>query len=81
MNRYDHQFAATCPTDGTTIIYHLNVKTDAVVMAEAITDACKFSSPTYHEVIADELVAKLGGRQTLRAMHQGVHITTKRGSK
>lgn len=78
MNRYDHQFAATCPTDGATIIYHLTLKTEAVVLAEDIAAACRFSAPVYHEALADQLLEKLGGRQKVRAMHQGVHITTTR---
>lgn len=78
MNRYDHQFAATCPADGATIIYHLTIKTDAVLMAEDITAACRFDGPVFHETLADALIDKFGGRQKVRAMHQGVRITTRR---
>lgn len=77
MNRYDHQFAALCPSDGETIAYHLTIKTDNLIKAEDIVAACKVGT-VYHETIADELVARFGGRQKLRATHQGVHITTTR---
>lgn len=79
MNRYDHTFSALCPSDGATVIYHLCLKTEAVVMAENITTACQFSTPKYHEALADELHAKFGGKQKISALHQGVHITTTRG--
>ena len=78
MNRYDHTFAATCPTDGATIIYHLTIKIETVIMAEDIAAACRFAEPVYHEALADALFEKFGGRQKVRAMHQGVHITTTR---
>ena len=79
MNRYYHHFAAKCPSDGATVIYHLTIKTNAVVMVEAIALGCEFLKPEYHEAIADELAAKFGGRQKLVAIHQGVQIVTKRG--
>jgi hypothetical protein len=81
MNRYDHQFAAVCPSDGATIIYHLTIKIDAVIMVERLIEACQFPAPAFHEGIADELARKLGGRQKLRALHQGVQITTTRDDK
>ena len=77
MNRYNYQFAAICPSDGETIIYHLTIKTSDLIKAEDIVAACKVGT-VYHETIADELAAKFGGRQKLRATHQGVHITTTR---
>ena len=78
MNRYDHTFSAICPSDGATIIYHLRLKTEATVLAEDIIATCQFTAPKYHEALADELLAKLGGRQRITAMHQGVFITTTR---
>ncbi len=80
MNRYDRHFTAQCPTDGVTIAYHLTIKTNADIMVEAILEACHFSEPVYHEVIANQLAERFGGKQKLRALHQGVHITTKRNS-
>lgn len=81
MNRYDYQFAATCPADGATIIYHLTIKTKAVVMAEDIVAACRFEAPVFHEALADTLFDKLGGKQKVRAVHQSVRITTVRPEK
>lgn len=78
MNRYDHTFSAICPSDGQTVIYHLTLKSKGVVMSEEIAVSCRFSEPQFHEAIADYLIVILGGKQTLRAMHQNVHITTKR---
>lgn len=78
MNRYDYQFAVTCPSDDATVIYHLTLKMADVTQVEDILSACTFKSPQYHEAIADELIFQLGGTQTIRATHQGVHITTKR---
>jgi hypothetical protein len=79
MNRYDHTFAATCPNDSRTIIYHLTIKTEDMVKVEDIEAACFFGT-AYHEAIADRLIEKFGGRQTIRAMHQGVHIKTTRSA-
>lgn len=78
MNRYDHQFFAICPTDNASIEYSLTIKTDRVIMVEDIMAACQARPTIYHEDLADTLFAKLGGRQKLRAMHQGIHITTTR---
>ena len=78
MNRYDHQFVATCPSDAESIVYHLTIKTTCNIMAEDIVAACKLKEPVYHEALADQLMEKFGGHQKLRANHQGVHITTTR---
>ena len=78
MTRYDHQFAATCPADGEAIVYFLTIKTDALIMAEDIAAFCRSHDAVFHEALADRLIEKFGGRQKLRATHQGVHITTTR---
>jgi hypothetical protein len=80
MNRYDLRFLATCPVDGRRITYALTVEALFVIAAEDIVAACSFPSPVLHEDAADALLAKLGGRQMLVAVHGGVRITTTRGS-
>lgn len=78
-NTYDHTFTATCPNDGASISYSLNIETTGVVvMAEAIEGACAFAAPVYHEDIADQLHSLFGGHQVLSATHGGVRVTTRR---
>lgn len=78
MNIYRHTFAATCPSDGDTIIYSLEIRTLDVVMVEHIRTATALVKSGYHERIADELAERLGGDQTIKAVHQGVEIETVR---
>ncbi|SEE40083.1 hypothetical protein [Pseudomonas coleopterorum] len=78
MNIYRHTFKATCPSDGDTIIYSLEIRSLAVVMVEHIRTATALIKSGYHERIADELAERLGGDQTIKAVHQGVEIETVR---
>ncbi len=78
MNIYRHTFTATCPSDGDTIIYSLEIRSLAVVMVEHIRTATVLIKSGYHERIADELAERLGGDQTIKAVHQGVEIETVR---
>lgn len=78
MNIYRHTFTATCPSDGDTIIYRLEIRSLAVVMVEHIRTATALIKSGYHERIADELAERLGGDQTIKAVHQGVEIETVR---
>ena len=78
MNIYRHTFAATCPSDGDTIIYSLEIRSLAVVMVEHIRTATALIKSGYHERIADDLAERLGGDQTIKAVHQGIEIETVR---
>lgn len=78
MNIYRHTFAAACPNNGQTIIYNLEIKTDKMIYVEHITTACALHREGFHESIADELHARLGGFQVLKAHHHGVDIETHR---
>jgi hypothetical protein len=78
MNIYRHTFAATCPSDGDTIIYSLEIRSLAVVMVEHIRTATALIKSGYHERIADDLAKRLGGDQIIKAVHQGVEIETVR---
>lgn len=82
MNRYEHTFAATCPSDGASVIYHLTLKSEETVIVEDIIAFCaNFDGAQYHETIADALATRFGGKQKVRALHQSVHITTTRPAK
>lgn len=78
MNRYRHRFTCTCPNNGVRVEYVLEVETAGMIMVEAIVEACRVEK-AFHEDLADQLHAKLGGRQVLRAHHHGVDIETVRG--
>jgi hypothetical protein len=78
MNIYRHTFTAVCPSDGDTIIYSIEIRSLAVVMVEHIRTATALIKSGYHERIADELAERLGGDQTIKAVHQGVEIETVR---
>ncbi|MBD8790929.1 hypothetical protein IFR09_11120 [Pseudomonas syringae] len=78
MNIYRHTFTATCPSDGDTIIYSLEIRSQAVIMVEHIKTATALIKSGYHESIADDLSERFGGYQTMIATHQGVEIETVR---
>lgn len=78
MNIYRCTFAAVCPSDGDTIIYNLEIRTQAVIMVEHIKTATALIRAGYHERIADDLAQRFGGDQTIVATHQGVEIETVR---
>lgn len=78
MNIYRHTFTASCPSDGETIVYNLEIRSLGVIMVEHIKTATALIKSGYHERIADELADRFGGDQTIIATHQGVEIETVR---
>lgn len=78
MNIYRHTFTASCPSDGETIVYSLEIRSLGVIMVEHIKTATMLIKSGYHERIADELAERFGGDQTIIATHQGVQIETVR---
>jgi len=78
MNTYRHTFVATCPSDGESIVYRLEIKVPEVIMVEHIRTATALIKKGYHEKIADELHERFGGEQRIVATHQGVEIETLR---
>ena len=81
-NAYRHQFVATCPNNGASIIYNLciTVPDERQIFVEHIVTACALHRSGFHEAIAADLFARFGGHQVLRAHHHGVDIETTRGS-
>lgn len=82
MNIFSPSFTATCPNNGQTIAYRLEIEAHHVIMVEDIAEecstACDFGKP-YHDTIADYLHARLGGRQRMAAFYHGTEIETRRG--
>lgn len=78
MNIYRHEFAATCPSDGETIIYRLKIKSLAMIRVEHIRTATALIKSGWHEQIADDLHSRFGGVQTIVATHQGIKIKSVR---
>lgn len=76
MNIYTAEFFANCPNNGARVKYELRIQTGEVIPVEQINAKLNGISDGYHEEIADELQQSLGGTQTLRAHHHGVHIET-----
>jgi hypothetical protein len=76
VNTYRYNFNCVCPTDGTTVFYELVINSPGKILAEDIRTICD-AGPSHQEDLADKLAA-LGGRQTIRATHQGVEIETAR---
>lgn len=76
MNTYRYSFDCVCPSDGTTVTYELTITSPGKILAEKIREICN-AGPSHQEDLADKLAA-LGGRQTIRATHQGVEIETVR---
>ena len=76
-NTYRYVFGATCPNDGETIIYGLEIRSDDRIMVEAIKDACANWTSGFQEDIAEALHAEFPNASVqLRAQHQGVEIVT-----
>jgi hypothetical protein len=78
VNIYRHTFAATCPADGESIIYRLEIRTARMIMVEHLRTETALIKKGYHEKIADDLAEKFGGLQIMEALHQGVQIVTVR---
>ncbi len=76
MNTYRYCFNCVCPSDQTTVLYELVIVSPTKILAESIREICD-AGPSHQEDLADKL-AVLGGRQTIRATHQGVEIETVR---
>lgn len=79
MNIYRHQFISACPNNGQAIIYQLEIQAAKMIQVEHIVTACKLHQKGFHEAIADELFARFGERQVIKAHHHGVDIETRRG--
>lgn len=78
LNIYGHTFSAICPSDGETIIYRLEIRSNSMIHVEHIKAATALIKKGWHEQIADRLQESLGGEQRMIATHQGVEITTVR---
>jgi hypothetical protein len=77
MNTYKYQFAAGCPENDDLIIYHLTIESEETILVEEILAAVT-GRRVLHETLADFLVEKFGGKQTLVGNHSGIEITTVR---
>lgn len=75
-NTYHTKFRATCPNNGVAINYDLVVESRQTIMVEEIVSEVEAIGSGYHEVIADRLYRRFGGRQILVAHHHGVDITS-----
>lgn len=78
MNIYRHAFTAVCPSDDETILYRLELRSNAMIRVENIKATTALIKKGWHEQIADRLAESLGGDQTIIATHQGVEIETVR---
>lgn len=80
MNTYLKSFFSVCPVNGVRISYSLRIDlpSDKRLMVEEITEAVQVHKKALHEDIADTLICRLGGVQTLTAEHHGVTIETTR---
>ena len=81
LNRYRYDFTAVCPNNSEIISYSLVIDTGRVIFVEDIQAACAKHPTGYHEVIADALVAQLGGAQVLTAVHDNCRIRTWRTAR
>lgn len=79
MNIYRHMFVSFCPNNDKPIIYALEIVSEKAIYVEHIVTAATLHKRAFHEAIADDLHARFGGQQTLKAHHHGVDIETRRG--
>lgn len=78
MNTYTTKFFACCPNNQVRIEYRLKIETRDVLSVEDIITGVQLHDEGYHEEIADHLLKRFGGVQTLVADHHGVTIETVR---
>lgn len=81
MNSYTHSFTVACPNNGARIDYTATIETVDRIMVEEIVAECAKLGADFHEDIADKLLARFGGVQTIKAHHHGVDIETRRGGR
>ena len=75
MNTYRYNFKAKCPNDDAEIMYQIEIKTEAMIMAEDIVKTCNHVDG-YQEYIAGVIKEKIGGKVTLTGTHSGVYIVS-----
>lgn len=79
MNRYETSWYCKCPVNGIRILYQAKIETKEVIAVEELLEYIdKFYKDGFHELIADDLKEKFGGKQTITANHHSVTITTER---
>lgn len=76
MNIYRTKFMATCPVNGLSIAYALEIQTGEVIRVEDIIRKADSIREGLHEDIADQLHVAFGGSQRLKATHDRVDIET-----
>lgn len=81
MNEYTYRFVATCCNNQQPIFYTLVIERDDTLMVERIVEECAKHQSGFHEDIADQLFAALGGKQTITAHHHGVDVRTVRDDR
>jgi hypothetical protein len=78
VNAYTTEFFARCPNNNIRIKYRLRIETREMLSVEDIVAAVELPDEGYHEEIADQMLKRFGGVQTLVAEHHGVTIETTR---
>ena len=78
MNTYKSEFFCVCPINNVRIRYRLEIVTEEIIPVEHILEQFARYDSRFHELIAQELYEKFGGKQTLVADHHGVTIETTR---
>lgn len=78
MNTYKTKFFAQCPVNGVRVEFDLTINTGSVIKVEDILKEIEDIQKGFHEDIADRLLSRFGGSQTLVADHHGVRIETTR---
>ncbi len=77
-NKYTYSFNSKCPNNDQFIYYTVTIETEKMIMIEKIVQYCKKFTSAYHEEIADDLIERFGGMQTITAAHKHVKIETVR---
>jgi len=78
LNTYTTKFLLTCIVNQKPVEHFLTISTQRVIVVEELLFFIKNLEPAFHEIIADKLAEKFGGKQTLVANHHGVTISTER---
>lgn len=79
MNRYKTEFFSECPVNKVRVKYDLLIETEKTISVEELLGLfADYYASGFHELMADDLYKRYGGRQTMKAFHHGVEIETVR---
>jgi hypothetical protein len=77
MNIYETSWYCKCPLNKIRVLYELKIESSDLIYVEKLMEYIETNCKEgFQEVIADEIKSHFGGKQTIKANHHSVTITT-----